>query len=286
MTPAPTAKKSVDVRPEVDPLHSRLQRYARFGITYLSYIDSPAMWPAIARKISSKIAGKIPGPQALKAMRVEAEAWCAARQVPTAEGLQRLGIPTLLDVHAQYKNTLDESIERAGAIPMWLGGGSNLNLLYTLCRHLSPRTIVETGVANGWSSLTFLLFLKERGEGTLHSADLPILELRNDKYVGIAVPDDLRGPWSLYRMADREALPKIVRHAAPFDLAYYDSDKSYEGRSFAYALLWDNLSTGGVLVSDDIDDNMAFADFAAKTGIEPIVVKEPGQSAQGILVKR
>ncbi len=285
MIEAPAHKKSVDVRPDVDPLPSRLLRYARFGFGYLSYINRPAMWPAITRKITSKLAGKIPGPQELKAMRADAENWCAPRQVPTADGLKRLGIPALIDLHAKHPAILDAAVERAGAIPVWLGGGSNLNLLYTLCQHLQPRTIVETGVANGWSSLTFLIYLMERGDGSLHSGDLPILELRNDQYVGVAVPDNLRGPWSLYRMADRESLPKIVRNAAPFDLVYYDSDKSYDGRRFAYTLLWDNLAAGGVLVSDDIDDNMAFADFAATTGVEPIVVKEPGQSAQGLLVK-
>jgi predicted O-methyltransferase YrrM len=140
-------------------------------------------------------------------------------------------------------------------------------------------------VGNGRSTLAFLLYLKGHAEGRLLSGDLPVLELRNDKWVGIAVPEDLRDRWSLFRMADRESLPKIARYARPFDLVYYDSDKSMEGRRFSYILLWRNLKPGGVFIANDIDDNIAFAHFCDVIGVEPIVVKEPGHSAQGILLK-
>ena len=46
-----------------------------------------------------------------------------------------------------------------------------------------------------------------------------------------------------------------------FDFCHYDSDKSYQGRMFAYNKIWNNLKKKSVFLSDDISDNMAFFDF-------------------------
>ncbi len=278
-------KRSIGVRPDHDPLGPRLWRYARYGVSYAYYLNRPAIWPAIVRKIGDKLAGRIPGPQELRDMEQAGNAWCAPRTVTTAEGLARLGVGDMVNVREKYASVFAAAKQRAGAIPVWMGGGSNLDLLYTICAARQPGTIVETGVANGWSSLAFLLYLNERGQGSLNSVDLPLLELHNDRYVGVAVPDDLKKFWTLHRMADREGLPRILADHASIDLAYYDSDKSEKGRAFAYDLLWRQLKPGGLLISDDIADNMAFARFAEKTGVTPIVVAEPGCNPQGILVK-
>ncbi len=281
----PAGKRTVTVRPDYDPLPSRFWRYARYGAGYAYYLNRPAIWPAIMRKIGDKLAGRIPGPKELREMERAGQEWCAPRTVSTAEGLRQLGIGEMINVRERYAETFASARKRAGDIPVWMGGGSNLDLLFTLCMAKKPRVIVETGVANGWSSLAFLLYLKEQDQGSLNSVDLPLLELHNDRYVGIAVPEELKGSWILHRMADREGLPRIVRQHPQIDLAYYDSDKSEKGRAFAYALLWAHLRPGGLLVSDDIADNLAFARFAEQAGVTPIVVAESGCNPQGILVK-
>lgn len=281
----PANKRTVSVRPEHDPLLSRSWRYLRYGVSYLRYANQPIIWPAIYRKVTSKISGRIPGPQELRRMLEAGEAWCKPRIISTREGLHKLGIADMLNVREKYADIFLASKERAGNIPVWMGGGSNLDLLYTICQARQPRMIVETGVAHGWSSLAFLLYLKEQGNGALHSVDLPLLELHNDRYVGVAVPNDLKSAWHLYRMADREGLPRIIKSHPQIDLAYYDSDKSEDGRAFAYNLLWNALRPGGVLISDDISDNMAFAQFCEENNVDPIVVAEPGCNPQGILIK-
>lgn len=278
-------KKTVDVRPESDQLSQRLRRYARYGVSYLSYYNQPSIWPAITRKIRDKLLGRIPSPAELKRMKEEGAAWCATRQTSTVEGLAKLGITSMIDVEQKFPNIFAHSVKRAGAVPVWQGGGSNLNLLYTLCQHFQPMTIVESGVANGWSSLTFLLYLMERERGALYSTDLPILELRNDEWIGIAVPHSLRDKWHLYRMADHEGLPQIALKAAPFDFIYYDSHASEKERLEAFSILWESLRPGGVFIADDIDNNMAFAYFCKQVGVKPVVVKEPERNAQGFLIK-
>ena len=129
-----------------------------------------------------------------------------------------------------------------------------------------------------------LIFLVNQNK-FVNVEDLPLLELHNDQYVGIAVPTELKAPWHLYRMADREGLPIILKSHPAIDLAYYDSDKSEEGRAFSYETLWKALRSGGLLISDDISDNMAFARFCQKINIDPVVVAEPGCNPQGILIK-
>ena len=85
-------------------------------------------------------------------------------------------------------------------------------------------------------------------------------------------------------MPDRQGLPRALRAGQPIDLAHYDSDKSYHGRSFAYNTIWDSMSTGAILVSDDISDNLAFKEFAEGVGRTPIVVKW-NRKYQGIVIK-
>ena len=48
------------------------------------------------------------------------------------------------------------------------------------------------------------------------------------------------------------------------DLCHYDSDKSWWGRNYAYPILWNSLNFNGLFISDDIQDNLYFAEFVKK----------------------
>jgi hypothetical protein len=116
----------------------------------------------------------------------------------------------------------------------------------------------------------------------------PGLPSSYDDYVGTAVPDNLRGHWRILRAPDREALPRALRLLPEIDICHYDSDKSDDGRRFAYPLLWNALRPGGVFVSDDIEDTMSFARFSEAVGVEPIVVRMPatgGDKHVGVMIK-
>ncbi len=58
-----------------------------------------------------------------------------------------------------------------------------------------------------------------------------------------------------------------------FDFCHYDSDKSYQGRMFAYNKIWKNLKKKGIFLSDDISDNMAFFDFCKIKKKKPLIIK-------------
>ena len=128
-----------------------------------------------------------------------------------------------------------------------------------------------------------LLYLEKRN-GTLYSSDMPYLGQDGDQYVGCIVPEKLQKNWKLFRHADKESLPKIFGENGSFDVVHYDSDKSYEGRTWAYNELYKHLRKGGVFLSDDIGDNSAYQDFCEKNSIETSVVEFEGKFV-GLFIK-
>jgi len=106
---------------------------------------------------------------------------------------------------------------------------------------------------------------------------MPYPMLDNDAYVGCVVPADLRSQWEIVRRADREGLPRALRRLGGIDMCHYDSDKSYRGRMWAYPLLWESLRSGGFLLSDDVSDNIAFRDFVAAAGVDPVIIAFEGK---------
>jgi len=263
--------------------------YYAFKRQVWGYLLKPRIWPEIWRFLrrKSRIAlnVEVEDAAAVEKNRQAAVAWCRGQSVPARQALETLWpdwcwIP-LEDLEGEE---LAAAANRVKAVPFKLGGASNMGLLYNICEALGAKRVLETGVANGWSSLAVLLSLKHREDARLFSVDLPYLKYHNDKWVGIAVPETLRGTWQLFRMADREGLPKAIDAAGSLDLAHYDSDKSREGRAFAYPRIWSALRPGGVLVSDDIGDNTGFRDFCEGLGIAPTIIDHDGKF-QGVLVK-
>lgn len=165
-----------------------------------------------------------------------------------------------------------------------MGGASHMPLIHALCEQLAATRVIETGVAFGWSSLAVLLSLRNRPAARLYSVDLPYFVRRNDPWMGCVVPVEFRKQWIFYRMADREGLPRAIRAAETADLVHYDSDKSLEGRRWAYPILWAALRSGGVLISDDVGDNHAFREFSTRCGITPHIVQSDNKYL-GILSK-
>lgn len=260
-----------------------------FARSFCFYLFRPAIWPELRRQIllrlKWRLGGSRPDPKAKVAAREAGEAWCAEQAVQEQKVLGCLGLDgPLLDPAERFPAEFKEADRRVAEVPMKLGGAGNLSLLYTLCEAVQATRVLETGVAYGWSSLAVLLSLRDRPGARLHSIDLPYLKFQNDRWVGTVVPDDLRAYWDLYRMADREGLPKALKAAGEIDLAHYDSDKSPAGRRFAYSLIWRALRPGGLLVSDDVGDNLAFRDFCVEIRLQPIIVKQASKY-QGILVK-
>ena len=141
------------------------------------------------------------------------------------------------------------------------GGQAYINLLYIICEVTNVEKAIETGVAYGWSSAAILKSIVKRS-GTLISVDMPMIKQKDYHLIGIAVENNLRNHWELIREPDKYGLLKAIKKInISYDLAHYDSDKSYYGRKWAYPILYKNLRKEGFLISDDIEDNMYFNEF-------------------------
>ena len=180
------------------------------------------------------------------AMSLDAKLWCEAELV--SELLEKRASGIL------------DSIEYE------LGGGGAYPFLHFITRYIEPDTIVETGVAAGFSSSAFLSAIKANGRGKLFSSDFPYFRIPNpEKYIGIVVEEKLRDGWELYIEGDKNNIPQILSNTNEIDIFHYDSDKSYSGREFAVSSVIGSLSSRGVLIMDDIQDNSFFYDYVEDT---------------------
>ena len=202
---------------------------------------------------------------------------CRAEQVSREAALAKLAPGRRpIALSDAYGADLQAAAVACDASPVRMGGPGDMDLLFNLAEASQAMSAVETGVAYGWSSLALLLSLASRN-GRLISTDMPYAKAGNEPYVGVAVPARLTSNWTLIRKPDRAALAAVLASAEPIDLAHYDSDKSYSGRRFAYPRLWRALRPGGYFISDDVNDNTAFHDFAAEVGADPVIVECDGK---------
>jgi predicted O-methyltransferase YrrM len=249
--------------------------------TLLWYIRRPQLLPHLFESLRRRLTRKL---AAHPDFRVGAVEWCASQAVDTRTALTKLTGQDLPSIEDEFPEIMAEARRREADCPVKMGGPGGLDLLYGCCRHLGANRVIETGVVYGWSTLAILLALRDRPGATLVSTDMPYPNLENDVHVGCVIPEALRQPWTLLRLADRQGLPRALQQVGQVDVCHYDSDKSYAGRMWAAPLLWSALRPGGYFISDDIDDNLAFRHFADQCGVAPVIVRVGGKFV-GVLVK-
>ena len=196
--------------------------------------------------------------------------WCNDNLTTIAECLKNIGVAhENLDIeHAfdeVYKAKINELISASNSN---FGGQGHTNLIYTICERLKVENVIETGVAYGWSSGAILRSVSKRG-GQLISIDMPMLKQSDYHLIGVAVEPKLKDFWELRREPDRYGLPKAMnKMTGSVELVHYDSDKSYYGRKWSQEVIWKNLKSGGIFISDDIEDNTAFMEFVATHNLQ------------------
>ena len=142
--------------------------------------------------------------------------------------------------------------------------------LYSLVRQCRPGIVVETGVADGHSTVLILEGLKRNRHGRLLSIDV-------SPHVGSLVGDGERERWDLAVLPQsgrRPALSALIRGISRIDLFVHDSDHSYRWQALEYALAWSRLSPDGILFTDDVDSSRAFFDFCVREGVRPALLLE------------
>ena len=73
---------------------------------------------------------------------------------------------------------------------------------------------------------------------------------------------------------DAEGLLIIaMNRATKFSNYFLNSDKSYYGRCWSQPLIYKALRKGGVFISDDVEDNLAFKEFVEDNNYKFFVVE-------------
>lgn len=145
--------------------------------------------------------------------------------------------------------------------------------LYVVCRLLKPEIVVETGVAEGFSSAYILYALEMNNKGSLYSIDLPNQpgqELKGQRATGWLVPENLRKRWTLILGASKDKLPPLLDDLKKIDVFYHDSEHSYKNMMFEFNVAIKYLDKDGIVISDDITDNNSFNDFCNSVKQRPL----------------
>ena len=251
----------------------------------LWYLSHPKHWRhfifAATRRMKWALVGREQNQQ-------EAKVWCQAHLQTDEQIIEQVTGQNSIDLPEELMDLIQTEEKKLTKYNIKLGDGANLSLLYQLIFLTSTRKVIETGVAYGWSSLVILFALKDKEGHQLISTDKPMPNEDYNSMVGIVVQEKFLKNWDLMKEADVEAIPKALKKLGAYDLCHYDSDKSYEGRTWAYKKLWDNLKPGGVFISDDISDNLAFKHFCEKVDRKPWIshsVTSAGDRYVGVLIK-
>ena len=194
--------------------------------------------------------------------RASSEEWCRAHAEDPASWAKAIDADLWAHATAFAAGHVAHARQVLTGVATNLGGGGFPALLYFLVRARRPTHTVETGVAAGHSSRAILRALSANQHGHLWSSDLPYFTMNDaETLIGLLVEDSLKDRWTLMTEGDRRCLPAIVSQASPVDLLHYDSDKSRDGRSFAWSVVSPHLAPDALVIFDDIQDNGHFRDL-------------------------
>jgi len=139
---------------------------------------------------------------------------------------------------------------------------------------VKPDLIIETGIAYGWSSYAILLAIRENKFGKLLSIDLPYPFLNEKSNIGILVPEKLRKNWKILFCRDKIGIVKAIKKFNyKIDFFHYDSDKNYNAKLNNLKTIWKYMQPNGIVICDDINDNLAFFDFVKNIKKKYYVIK-------------
>jgi predicted O-methyltransferase YrrM len=206
--------------------------------------------------------------------------WCRQHQVDAVRWANSIDAGLWSEAEAFFREQQEVAARKSKELGLRVGGAGFYELLYFLVRLVRPETIVETGVAFGFSSRALLKALAENRAGfaRLYSSDFPYFRLSDpERIIGCLVEPALHEHWSLLIGGDRENLKRIVRDVRRIDFVHYDSDKSYSGREFALRTLGPKLAKAALILFDDIQDNSHFRDFVEREGRTHLVFESGGK---------
>lgn len=244
------------------------------------FLRNPNFWAELVREAKYRFLGRP------EYRRDEAIRRCESMAIKPDQLLAHWGFSQESSFSRSYGELIELGVRLASKRGFSFSGGANLDVLYAAAVRTSARSVIETGVAAGWSTLAILQWLISERRGRLYSVDRPYPGSTSRTYIGAVLPEDFANSphWTLLNLPDRKGIPRAIRELGFVDLAHYDSDKSPDGRHFAYPLLYAALRPGGIFISDDIADNYAFWEFVDGNQLDCFIV-DSGDKYLGVIEK-
>lgn len=232
--------------------------------------------PSVADRVKVRAEGRRPEPKASGRLTTSAD-WLGDLH-------QLLDAPWPCKMCDGFANEVWPSIgARTGAAPQGRdahdGDAGLAHAAWSVTRHLAPAVVVETGVARGMTSAAILSALRFNDAGRLYSIDLPPLSKGWAEQSGMAVGPELKSRWSYVRGSTRRRLPPLLAALDGIDLFVHDSLHTFQTMTFEFQCAWRSLRPGGVMISDDIDDNLAFESFVVERGVTKTIIGQESSKA-------
>ena len=137
--------------------------------------------------------------------------------------------------------------------------------LYNLVRTRKPSVFLETGVAKGFSTRIILEALEKNKRGVLVSTEV-------DSDVGALVPKRLHSHWDLQVGEPRTILSSTLNKYNKIDIFLHDSIHSFIQMFGDFAMVEPHMAENGIILSDDVNENGAFLQFADRIGVKPKII--------------
>lgn len=186
----------------------------------------------------------------------------------TFEELTHLGV--LAEIHERMANTpgLEREVRRLALIGPQKYVRLDRIALYLLVRIARPAVVVETGTRWGLGSYFIARALEENGSGRLFTFDLGVAGSRaeyswpqGETELAFLLPPRLRSLTTVVEGDALATLPEQLPRCPPVDLFYHDSHHSFDHMWAEFTLVYPRMRAGGLFVSEDTDQNEAWARF-------------------------
>jgi len=188
----------------------------------------------------------------------------------------KLEIPSELEEHLENFKKINE-LKKCPTIdnpyPINFGLDRNFGrLLFSICKLLKPDIVIETGVANGYSSAYFLSAMNFVNYGKLISIDKPFLPWHTKVKIGRAIPNSLKNRHTLIVGNAITELEKLLKSINEIDFFIHDSAHTYKNMISEFRIVWPHIKKDGFLMSDDVSAHDAFLDFSDEVDRKPIII--------------
>ena len=168
------------------------------------------------------------------------------------------------EISDEYEEVVDHirSIGKGPYVKDWAMAKKHGLILYNTIRNKRPDCVLETGVANGFSTRIILEAMEKNGSGKLYSVDI-----KNDvgKFVK-AGPSKIKKRWNLIINKKMRQLDSLIKRGG-LDIFIHDSDHSYKNMIYEFDVAYKRVRSGGLIMSDDTNSNSAFLDFCRSKGL-------------------